>query len=97
MDSRPIVIIGPMDSESSLLISALENPREEHEGAYSFHIGELYGAPAVVCRCYIGVVNSAAAATIPLGPSAWRAERQKAIRTAVIWKQRRILSEFCDN
>ena len=64
MDSRPIVIIGPMDSESSLLISALENPREEHEGAYSFHIGELYGAPAVVCRCYIGVVNSAAAAAL---------------------------------
>ena len=66
MDSRPILIIGPMDSESELLISALKDHREEHEGAYSFHVGELCGHPAVICRCYIGVVNSAAAAALAI-------------------------------
>lgn len=66
MARRPILIIGPMDSESALLISALSNAREEREGAYSFHVGELEGSPAVICRCYIGVVNSAAAAALAI-------------------------------
>ena len=61
---KPIVILGPMDSESALLIKALEDRHEEHLGAYIFNEGYIGGYPAVVCRCYIGVVNSAAAAAL---------------------------------
>lgn len=64
MAQRPIVILGPMESESGLLKNALKNSREEKIGEYSFFTGELEGVPAVVCRCYIGVVNSAVCAAL---------------------------------
>lgn len=64
---RPVVILGPMESESALLISHLENPRVTKIGAYTFNEGYLFGYPAVICRCYIGVVNSAAATALAIG------------------------------
>lgn len=63
---KPIVILGPMESESAWLIGALENRRETDVGAYTFHEGTVDGYPVVVCRCYIGVVNSAAVTALAI-------------------------------
>ncbi|MBQ3264456.1 MAG: 5'-methylthioadenosine/S-adenosylhomocysteine nucleosidase [Ruminococcus sp.] len=63
---KPIVILGPMESESALLIQRLENRIEHPEGAFTFHEGMIDGWPAVICRTYIGVVNSAAAAALAI-------------------------------
>lgn len=59
IQSRPIVILGPMESESALLIQQLDEHREHPVGAYVFHEGVIDGYPVVICRTYIGVVNSA--------------------------------------
>ena len=61
---KPIVILGPMESESALLISRLSDARDRKLCGYTFYEGCLLGYPAVVCRCGIGVVNSAAAAAL---------------------------------
>ena len=65
-DKKPIVILGPMESESSWLIDRLEHRQERSIGAYTFHEGLIDDYPVVICRCYIGVVNSAAAATLAI-------------------------------
>lgn len=64
--TRPIVIIGPMESESKSLIAALKKPSEYAVGAYRYIEGAIDGYPVVVCRCYIGVVNSAAATALAI-------------------------------
>ena len=61
---RPIVILGPMESESAWLVDQLENRQEKSVGAYTFREGRIDGYPVVICRCYIGVVNSAAATAL---------------------------------
>lgn len=61
---KPIVILGPMESESALLISRLSDARVKKQCGYTFYEGCLFGYPAVICRCGIGVVNSAAAAAL---------------------------------
>ena len=65
-EKKPIVILGPMESESAWLIDRLEHRQEKSIGAYIFHEGLIDGYPVVICRCYIGVVNSAAAATLAI-------------------------------
>ncbi len=65
-DKKPIVILGPMESESSWLIDQLDDRQEKSVGAYTFHEGLINSYPVVICRCYIGVVNSAAAATLTI-------------------------------
>lgn len=65
-DKKPIVILGPMESESAWLIDQLTAHQENAIGAYTFHEGLIDGYPVVICRCYIGVVNSAAAATLAI-------------------------------
>ena len=65
-DKKPIVILGPMDSESAWLIAQLEYHQESTIGAYTFHEGRIDSYPVVICRCYIGVVNSAAATTLAI-------------------------------
>lgn len=65
-EKKPIVILGPMESESVWLIDRLEHRQEKSIGAYIFHEGLIDGYPVVICRCYIGVVNSAAAATLAI-------------------------------
>lgn len=65
-DNKPIVILGPMESESAWLIDQLTAHQENAIGAYTFHEGLIDGYPVVICRCYIGVVNSAAAATLAI-------------------------------
>lgn len=61
---RPIVILGPMESESAWLVDQLENRQEKSVGAYTFREGFIDGYPVVICQCYIGVVNSAAATAL---------------------------------
>ena len=62
----PIVILGPMESESALLIRQLDDRREHSVGAYTFHEGRIDGYPVVICRTYIGVVNSAAVTALAI-------------------------------
>ena len=64
--SKPIVVLGPMESESTWLVAQLKNRKDKHVGAYTFCEGSIDGYPVVICRCYIGVVNSAAAATLAI-------------------------------
>ena len=61
---RPILLIGPMASESDWLISQLDDPKTVKIGSYPYTEGTIDGYPVVVCRCYIGVVNSATAAAL---------------------------------
>ncbi len=63
---RPIVVFGPMDSESAWLIDQLDHHTERTFGAYTFHEGTIDNCPVVICRCYIGVVNSAVAAALAI-------------------------------
>ena len=63
---KPIVILGPMESESALLIQSLDSRREHPVGAYVFHEGEIDGYPVIICRTYIGTVNSAAATALAI-------------------------------
>ena len=65
-DKKPIVILGPMESESAWLIDQLGDRQEKAFGAYTFYEGLIDGYPVVICRCYIGVVNSAAATTLAI-------------------------------
>lgn len=64
--TKPIVILGPMESESAFLIQQLDRRSEYRAGAYTFHEGEIDGYPVVVCRSYIGVVNNAATAALAI-------------------------------
>lgn len=66
INDRPIVVLGPMESESVLLIRRLNNHREHSVGAFTFHEGTIDGYPVVICRTYIGVVNSAAATALAI-------------------------------
>ena len=66
LDKKPIVILGPMESESAWLIDQLDQPKENAVGAYTFREGRIDGYPVVVCQCYIGVVNSAAATALAI-------------------------------
>ncbi len=63
---KPIVILGPMESESAWLIQQLSHPKVTRLGAYSYFEGIIDNYPVVVCRCYIGVVNSAAATALAI-------------------------------
>lgn len=63
---KPIVILGPMESESAILIKRVENRREHPIGVYAFYEGEIDSYPVVVCRTYIGVVNSTTATALAI-------------------------------
>ena len=63
---KPIVILGPMESESAWLIQQLKQRREQKIGTFTFCEGTVDGCPVVVCRTYIGVVNSAAATALAI-------------------------------
>ncbi len=66
LQRKPIVILGPMESESAYLAGLPEHPSAEQIGAYRFVSGTLDGYPVVIGRTYIGMVNSAAAATLAI-------------------------------
>lgn len=62
--NKPIVILGPMKSESEWLIQQMEDCCEKKYGAFSFYEGTVDGYPVVVCRTFMGVINSAAATAL---------------------------------
>ena len=64
--NKPILLIGPMESESAWLTQQLNDPQITEIGTYSFTKGMIDDYPVVVCRCYIGVVNSATAAALAI-------------------------------
>lgn len=63
---KPIVILGPMESESAYLTGQLNDPAVHQIGAYRFVSGMIDDYPVVVGRTYIGMVNSAAATAIAI-------------------------------
>ncbi len=50
-----------MDCEVNLIEQAAEHPEALQVGGFRFTAGSIGGVPVVVCRCLIGMVNSAAA------------------------------------
>lgn len=63
---KPIVILGPMESESAYLTEQLNEPTEQHIGAYRYVSGSIDGYPVVIGRTYIGMVNSATSAALAI-------------------------------
>lgn len=63
---RPIVILGPMESESAYLIEKLSDPTEHPIGAYRFVSGLVDDHPVIVGRTYIGMVNAATATALAI-------------------------------
>lgn len=61
---RPILILGPMDCEIDLLEKATDNAETTLVGGFRFTKGSLSGREVVLCRCLIGMVNSAAATVL---------------------------------
>lgn len=59
-------ILGALDEEISSLRSAMNNMREEKAGAFDLYIGEICGKKIILCRCGVGKVNAAAAASAVL-------------------------------
>lgn len=63
---KPIMILGPMKSESAYLTEQLHEPKEHRLGAYRFVSGTVDAYPVVIGRTYIGMVNSAAATALAI-------------------------------
>lgn len=59
MKNNIVVILCPMDSECSSLMSRVENKVTKHIGGYIFCEGRINGVDVVVIRCLIGTVNAA--------------------------------------
>lgn len=64
--SRPIVVIGPMESEYAILESTLENPEETLIGPYKFIRGTISGQDVVTLRSYVGMTNAAIVTTLAI-------------------------------
>lgn len=63
---NPIVILGPMESESAYLMKQPDNATEHRIGAYRYMSGTIDGYPVVVGRTYIGMVNAATSAALAI-------------------------------
>ena len=63
---KPIVILGPMESESEYLIEQLNDPTMLKIGAYRYVSGRIDGYPVIVGRTYIGMVNAATATALAI-------------------------------
>jgi adenosylhomocysteine nucleosidase len=62
--ARPIVVQGAMDVEIRKLAAALEHPREEKVGGWTFWIGAVDGYPVVISKTLKGLANAAAATAL---------------------------------
>ena len=63
---KPIMILGPMESESAYLMEQLNKATEHQIGAYCYVSGTIDGYPVIVGRTYIGMVNAAASAALAI-------------------------------
>ena len=61
---KPVLILGPMDCEIDRIEAEVQNAEISHVGGFRFTSGSIGGVPVVVCRCLIGMVNSAAATVL---------------------------------
>ena len=59
-----IAIIGAMDCEISLLLSAMTGVESEKTGKHTYYTGKIAGHDCVLARCGVGKVNAATAATV---------------------------------
>lgn len=62
----PLVILGALEEEIALLQGALVNPQSITTGAYEFSTGSLQNIPVVIGRTFMGMTNSAVAATLAI-------------------------------
>lgn len=62
--SRPILIQGAMDLETSTMMEALEGAETQVLYGYTFVTGKLDGYPVVISKTQVGMVNAAASTTI---------------------------------
>lgn len=61
---RHILIQGAMEEETSILISALQNPKEITLGVWSYVVGTIDDYPVVISRTRIGMTNAAASTVL---------------------------------
>ena len=59
-----IAIIGAMNCEISLLLSAMTGVESEKTGKHTYYTGKIAGRDCVLARCGVGMVNAATAATV---------------------------------
>jgi adenosylhomocysteine nucleosidase len=62
--ARPIVVQGAMDVEIRKLAAALEHPKEDKVGGWTFWVGAVDGYPVVISKTLKGLSNAAAATAI---------------------------------
>ena len=61
---KKLGIIGAMQVEVEILLSAMENKKTTQKAGSTFYEGVLNGLPAVVVQCGVGKVNAAMCAQI---------------------------------
>lgn len=61
---KPIIIQGPMETETNYLISKLVDIKEEKIGGYRFYNGKMDGYPVIISKTEIGPVHSGAATAL---------------------------------
>ena len=65
-NNAPLAVMAAMDSEYELIAAAVQDAVVEEAGNFRFTVGTFSGHPIVAVRCRIGMVNSAAAATLTI-------------------------------
>ena len=60
------LILGALSEEVDGIYKAMENTCEQGAGAFKVFCGKLYGEDIILCRCGVGKVNAAAAASAAL-------------------------------
>lgn len=61
---RPVVVQGAMDVEIRKLAAAIDNPKEETVGGWTFWVGSVDRYPVVISKTLKGLANAAAATAI---------------------------------
>lgn len=63
-EKKPIVILSPMDCETDLLFSLIDNPEKQEMFGRVIIKGEINEYPVIAIRSLIGIVNNAFCATL---------------------------------
>lgn len=66
MEKMPILIIGAMEVEVDLLLTQIQNIKEEVIAGYHFYKGDIESYPVVIEKSDVGVINSSVATTIAI-------------------------------
>lgn len=65
-ENSPLVVLGALEEEIALLQASLSNPTATTIGAYQFLTGSLRDVPVVIGHTFMGMTNSAVAATLAI-------------------------------